>query len=330
MYLTLSRGKPSPLVLKIAGCTLLTGALTACHPLTYGIVCDYENNTYNAAASVEAYSEAKWTCDEDGQIRTLRGNGIPDHLVGVFPNEHNPHTITKQEIVTHVTLEPEVTKVVKPIGGADGALGYALNSVKIDPGTTGSCSDSDQGCGHDDGNWNIETIGQTSFNFGIDENNGHVQPDGAYHYHGLPHGFIAKIRDSKIEPQKTDMTLFGWAADGHAIYAEYGSIIESSNIVPLKKMKSSYRLVEEISESRPSIDIYPLGTFKEDWEYVRGLGDLDECNGDKGATPEFSQMIYHYVATETYPYSPRCVKGYLDFPVDKQPPSANIEPSLHK
>jgi len=54
-----------------------------------------------------------------------------------------------------------------------------------------------------------------------------------------------------------------------------------------------------------------MGTFLQDFEYVAGLGDLDECNGRTGVTPEFPKGIYHYFATETFPYLQRCVKGSL-------------------
>jgi len=60
-----------------------------------------------------------------------------------------------------------------------------------------------------------------------------------------------------------------------------------------------------------STDIYPMGTFAQDWEYVAGSGDLDECNGRFGVTPEFPEGIYHYYATDTYPFFQRCVKGKL-------------------
>lgn len=42
---------------------------------------------------------------------------------------------------------------------------------------------------------------------------------------------------------------------------------------------------------------------------MAGSGDLDECNGRVGVTPEFPGGIYHYYATDTYPYFQRCVTG---------------------
>ncbi|MDE2828830.1 MAG: YHYH protein, partial [Gemmatimonadota bacterium] len=54
------------------------------------------------------------------------------------------------------------------------------------------------------------------------------------------------------------------------------------------------------------------GTFREDWQFVAGSGDLDQCNGRFGVTPEFPEGIYHYYLTEDYPYIPRCVWGTPD------------------
>lgn len=54
------------------------------------------------------------------------------------------------------------------------------------------------------------------------------------------------------------------------------------------------------------------GTFREDWEYVEGSGDLDLCNGRFGVTPEHPNSTYHYYITDDYPYIPRCVFGTPD------------------
>jgi hypothetical protein len=42
---------------------------------------------------------------------------------------------------------------------------------------------------------------------------------------------------------------------------------------------------------------------------VAGVGDLDECNGRTGVTPQFPNGIYHYYSTDSYPYFQRCIKG---------------------
>ena len=158
--------------------------------------------------------------------------------------------------------------------------------------------------GDNTGNWSIEALGQSSFDFGTDDNNAHVQPGGSYHYHGMPEGFVTKQGGSS-----NSMTLIGWAADGFPIYARYGYSDANDASSALKPMEGSYKTLDNPSDSRPSTDIYPMGTFAQDWEYEANFGDLDECNGRVGVTPEFPSGIYHYFATDSYPYFQRCVKG---------------------
>ncbi len=274
--------------------------------LTDGVLCDYSDTTFNSQPSLTYTSLSEWTCS--GGVRQLAANGIPDHEVGDFPNPNNPNTIVEQSVSASFTLDPAETSAVTELGGPRGVTGYVLNGVKIDAATGGSCDDSGTSCSlaGNAGNWRIEALGQTSFDFGTDQNNAHVQPDGQYHYHGMPEGFVAKRGGNA-----STMTLIGWAADGFPIYARYGyrdAVDATSEII---EMIGSYQLVTSVSANRPSTTDFPLGTFQQDWEFVAGSGDLDECNGRYGVTPEFPDGIYHYYATDTYPYFQRCVKGDL-------------------
>ena len=294
---------------KASCCLLLAGALTACNSTdsTDTVLCDYANNSYNDSSSVNAYSVAKWTCTDT--TRELTANGIPDHTVGTFPNSGNPNTITEQSVSVSYTLEPEQTSTMTALGGPRGATGYVLNGVKIDADTAGSCDDSGTSCSliGNTGNWSIEALGHTHFDFGTDDNNAHVQPGGTYHYHGMPEGFV-----NKQGGNDKSMTLIGWAADGYPIYARYGYSTADDASSALKVMTGSYKHVSVISDSRPPTSTYSMGTFKQDWEYVADSGDLDECNGRTGVTPEFPNGIYHYYATDSYPYFQRCVKGSVE------------------
>ena len=242
-------------------------------------------------------------------MRMLAANGIPDHAVGTFPNPNNPNAISAQSIAANFTLSPSYSGTLTTLGGPRGTTGYVLNGVKIDAGTAGTCptgATATNKCSLIDnsGAWSIEALGQSAFNFGPDANNAHVQPGGAYHYHGMPEGFIA-LRGGG--PSK--MTLIGWAADGFPIYARYGYSVATNASSALKVMTGSYKLKVSVSSDRPAATLIPLGTFSQDWEYIANSGDLDECNGRTGVTPEFPNGIYHYYATDTYPYFQRCNKG---------------------
>ena len=269
-----------------------------------GVACSYSNSSFNNSASVNATSTAAWSCDSTSRV--LSANGIPDHDVGTFPNPDNPNTISAQTVAATFSLSPSYSGTATQLGGPAGVVSFMLNGVKTDPGTGGSCDDTGTVCslGDPSGTWGIEALTQSYFKFGTDANNAHVQPGGVYHYHGMPEGLIAKLGGGS-----TKMTLIGWAADGFPVYARYGHTVASDASSPLKVMSGSYQLVSTVSATRPATSTYALGTFRQDWQYVAGSGDLDECNGRTGATPEFPNGIYHYYATDTYPFLQRCVKG---------------------
>lgn len=282
---------------------------------TANVLCDYSYNSFNNSASVQLNSEATWGCTTTN--RTLTANGIPDHAVGTFPNAANPNSISAQSVSISYPIAPEKASSSTEMGGPKGAQGYVLNGVKIDASTAGSCNDAGDNCSliDNDLGWNIEALTQSHFDFGTDNNNAHVQPGGAYHYHGMPEGFITAQGGNSSK-----MTLIGWAADGFPIYARYGYSDANDATSSLKNMKGSYQKVSTVPSSRPSTSVYVLGTFQQDWQYVAGSGDLDECNGRFGVTPEFPNGIYHYYATDTYPFFQRCVSGEVETASTTQTP----------
>ncbi|WP_199227565.1 YHYH protein [Limnohabitans sp. T6-5] len=279
--------------------TSTTGTSTA------AVLCGYAKSEFNTSASVNATSTATWSCS--GGKRSLTANGLPDHAVGTFPNPNNPNTIAAQRVSVSATLTPTPTSTATPRTGPFSLAGYVLNGVPIDPATAGTCDNSGARCdlASRSGSWDIEALGQSHFNFGTDTNNAHVQPGGVYHYHGVPEGFVSQLQKG------TAMTLIGWAADGFPIYARYGYTVATDASSAIKVMTGSYRTKASPDASRPATSLYAMGTFKQDYEYVAGSGDLDECNGRTGVTPEFPQGIYHYYATDSYPFLQRCVKGKL-------------------
>ena len=304
---------------KLGGIAAL--ALIACTPTgitatsssTTGVLCDYTQSVFNNSASVNATSTVKWSCTATSRV--LSGNGIPDHVVGAFPNANNPNKISAQNVAATFSLAPEKTTTSTTLGGPRGAVGYILNGVKLDPDTGGSCNDSGNNCTMNGnvGQWRMEALGGTSFYFGTDSNTAHVQPTGEYHYHGMPEGYLSKLNKGQA------MTLVGWAADGFPIYARYGRSDPRSGSSPLRLMKASYQLKTRPADGRPPVNLIPLGAFTQDYEYINGSGDLDECNGRFDVTPEFPGGIYHYYATDGYPYVQRCVKGTASIGAIRQP-----------
>jgi hypothetical protein len=269
---------------------------------TAGVQCSYSYNAFNSSASVKMNSTASWSCSSTQ--RSLTGNGVPDHDVGTFPSANNPSSIKSLTVNAAMPLTPALASSTTTNVHV---IGYAFNSVKMDPATAATCavSGSTVTCTADGntGTWNIEAMGQTYMNLGLDSSNAHVQPDGSYHYHGMPEGYLTKLGKGAT------MTLVGFALDGFPIYARYGYSTATSASSAIKVVTSSYKLKTTPSSGRPSTSTYPMGLFTQDYEYSAGSGDLDECNGRFGVTPEFPNGIYHYVITDTWPYMGRCLKG---------------------
>ena len=287
---------------------------------TATILVNIDEEIYNNDESVLTYSKYSWS--SDGTNRILIGNGIPNHEVGTFPNSNNPNSISEQNVSKSFTLCPSIIyeSGLELVGPAM-AIAYALNSVKFDPATAGRCNDAGEcSLARGDGNWNIEALGHETFDFGDDMNHAHVQPNGAYHYHGMPELLIDFLGDSN------GMTLIGWASDGFPVYARYGYADPEDSQSQLKALTTSYRLKSQPDENRPNTltailggpnatnninKPIPMGAFTQDYEYVEGLGDLDECNGIFGVTPEFPDGIYYYVVTDDFPFFTRCLKGNI-------------------
>jgi hypothetical protein len=236
---------------------------------------------------------------ERNGYRLIEANGLPDHEHGTFPNRRNPNRIAPQRYSFRVPLDPQPLDRPVPLRGL---FGVAINGVVFDPGTAEYW--------RGDRRWNYEALGG-SIDLGVDSSHAHVQPGGIYHYHGIPTGLIDKQGGNDKQ-----MVLLGYAADGFPIFAPNCHEIADDASSPLAAMRSSYQLREG---TRPGGPRGPYdGTFTADWEYAAGTGDLDECNGRTGVTPEYPQGTYYYVLTSEFPFIPRLLRGEPDGSFDKR------------
>ena len=252
-----------------------------------------------------AHNESSERTDDNSRV--LQSNGIPKHLVGAFPNRGNPHTIASQRYRFEIPANPKVadhiTPTHKPVGQREAPnrpFGIALNGVLLDPGTAEFWQ------GNREADWNYDALGG-AVGLGLDENHAHVQPGGAYHYHGLPKGYLQElsVEKGKHSPQ------IGWAADGFPIYAQYGFSDPKDPNSAIVELTSSYRLR---AGNRPGGNYGPGGqydgAFTRDYEYVEGSGTLDECNGRFCVTPESPEGTYAYFLTAGWPVVPRNFRGH--------------------
>lgn len=253
-----------------------------------------------------------------GNERIIKSNGIPNHFVGRFPNCGNPHKINKQSFFFSISIKPQINSSPYPLDSG-WAFGVAINGVPFEPlaaewyqGKRGSF-------------WRYEAL-SGAISLGLDENHAHVQPGGKYHYHGLPTLLIKKLEIS----EKKHSPLIGWAADGFPIYNLYGYKNGKNSTEGIKEYRTSYKLK---SGNRPGGN-EPSGShdgsFSADYQYVAGLGDLDQCNGIKIKTPEFPEGSYAYFLTRDWPIVPRCWMAEPDISFKQKrmaPPKRGLRPS---
>ena len=113
----------------------------------------------------------------------------------------------------------------------------------------------------------------------LDRENAHV--DHRELYHSLSPSFRTSLAS----------TLVGQAADGFEIH------YHSQKVNSSWKLKTGTRLTSPYG----SYD----GTYNQDYEYIEGLGELDECNG------KICNNRHAYFAINDYPFSPRCFYGIV-------------------
>ncbi len=229
-------------------------------------------------------------------------SGIPAYSIGPWPG--NPNTALSQNFVFKIARSPQVnngTKTATPLGH----IGVLVNGVSIF-NAKDAMSYNNQNVWHQ----NAVVVEAPSFDGCL----GHPQQQGEYHHHQIPQCLLSP-GDTAHSP------LMGYAFDGYPIYGPY-AYANTNGTGGIARMKSGYRKraitqrttlpdgsVLSPSQYGPSVSgTYPLGYYVEDFEYVPGLGDLDEYNGRSCVTPEYPGGTYAYFSTidsagnSEYPY----------------------------
>jgi hypothetical protein len=267
--------------------------------------------------------------------------GIPAYPTGPFL-DGNPSLASDQNAIFKLSLNP-VQNTGTPSPTTGGNIGQFINGVALFDYRDGVAWNTAANalCGGP-GNppcpggpggsmpWNRDAI--VAEKAGFDCSKGHPAM-GNYHHHQNPSAFkldlqvisticnlydadgLYAINTSQHSP------LIGFAADGFPIYGAY-AYTNTDGTGAITRMKSSYQLRNitvrthwadntDVADGPPVSATYPLGYFREDYEFIAHPGDptyLDEHNGRVCKTPEYPNGIYCYFATvdanhnSAYPY----------------------------
>ena len=232
----------------------------------------------------------------------VAASGIPAYTIGPWPGD--PNIPQDQKWVFRIPRSPQVNSGAK----TDTPLGQT--GVLVDGVVVFNALDAQSYLNEGVWHQNAVIVEAPSFDSCL----GHPAPGGVYHNHQNPK-CLYKSDPSSHSP------LLGFAFDGFPIYGPYG-YVNTNGTGGIKRIVSSYRLRSlterttlpdgtQLTPSQygpPVSSTYPLGYYVEDYEYVKGLGDLDEHNGRFAVTPEFPNGTYAYYVTinedgsSAYPY----------------------------
>ncbi len=227
-------------------------------------------------------------------------SGIPAYSIGPWPG--NPNQASNQNFVFKIARSPQVNTGIKtatPLGH----IAVLVNGVALfNP--KDAMSYNNQNVWHQ----NAVVVEGPS----MDNCLGHPQQQGEYHHHQNP-TCLYTASGSEHSP------IIGYAFDGFPIYGAYG-FTNTDGSGGITRIRTSYRkrnittrttLPDGSTASQPGPNVsetYPLSYYVEDFEYVDGLGNLDEYNGRFAVTPEYPEGTYAYYATldsvgnTEYPY----------------------------
>lgn len=268
-------------------------------------------------------------------------HGIPAYPTGPF-QDGNPSQASDQNAIFKFPLNPIENMGTKtPTSG--GNIGVFINGVAMFDYRDGVAwnTTTNSLCGGP-GNppcpggmgtaqaWNRDAV--VAERIGFDCAKGHPAM-GNYHHHQNPSAFkldlnvvsnVCNLYDADglytINP-KEHSPLIGFSYDGFPVYGAYG-FANADGTGGITRMKSGYQLRNitvrthhadgmDVSDGPPVSSTYPLGYFREDYEFVAHPSDpsyLDEHNGRFCVTPEYPKGIYCYFATvdekhnSAYPY----------------------------
>lgn len=266
---------------------------------------------------------AKWGVV--GGKRRLVTNGIPDHAVGVFPINDvgaacpcgRPDGILEQNpyIIYDVPLSPgQVSQIGVRWLYLPEEFGMAKNGVEFEA-TADEWYNNDCTTG-----WEKNALQHPDMAGDLDCNNGHVQPGGIYHYHGMPTRLYEQEGGTypwnpldglpvPVLPSSAKTVRLGYAQDGRPVYGP--TCYRTGGVLPdWWKPKSSWVLRTSPTGNRGMGN--PPGNYNgyydQDYNYIASAGDLDKCNGHIEWTPDYPNPVYHYHITIEFPYIPRCLR----------------------
>lgn len=271
----------------------------------------------------------------------VSATGVPSYITGPFM-DGNPSLTTNQNAIFKISLNPS-PNAGNGTATSGGNIGIFINGTAMfdyrdgvawNTNTNSLCGGpGNPPCPGGPGatmSWNRDAV--VAEKAGFDCSKGHPAM-GNYHHHQNPSAFdldltvisnVCTLYDAEglySIDSNVHSPLIGFSYDGYPVYGAYG-YKNADGTGGISRIKSGYQLRNiatrtvwadgtDVPDGPAVSATYPLGYFREDYEFVAHAGQadyLDVHNGRFCVTPEYPNGMYCYFATvdanwnSAYPY----------------------------
>ena len=271
----------------------------------------------------------------------VSATGVPSYITGPFM-DGNPSLTTNQNAIFKISLNPS-PNAGNGTATSGGNIGIFINGTAMfdyrdgvawNTTTNSLCGGpGNPPCPGGPGatmSWNRDAV--IAEKAGFDCSKGHPAM-GNYHHHQNPSAFdldltvisnVCTLYDAEglyAIDSNVHSPLIGFSYDGYPVYGAYG-YKNADGTGGITRIKSGYQLRNiatrtvwadgtDVPDGPAVSATYPLGYFREDYEFVTHTGQadyLDVHNGRFCVTPEYPNGMYCYFATvdanwnSAYPY----------------------------
>lgn len=249
-------------------------------------------------------------------VRTISSNNFPNHDYCYNPNNIPNPVFYLRQLDATPEIAASTTSILSPTNRPRINFGIALNGIFFSPSPATPFIFENQNTGEYNWDWVFEATNNQGAGQGwvrLDCATAHSNSRG-YHYHGNMFEYVEGIQagiSATTTPPDAPVQV-GWASDGFPVLYRFGPDDNGD----LAMLQPSFQLK---SGERPGDGITaPCGPYNgkyiNDYEYITGLGDLDECNGVERSITLQTQhgeetFDYFYMITDSFPQISRCMVG---------------------
>ena len=284
--------------------------------------CVYDNSTNftNIGCCSTPNGESEVYEIEFEDIRTITTTNFPNHDYCYNSPSQMPAPTNHNFFVDATpTKAAEVHSILTESNRPSTFFGIGMNGVIIAPAPAAPFIFENTNTGEYNWNWVYEPTnnqGSGSDLVGLDCASAHTGGQG-YHYHGNMFEYAEQIQSgiSTTSTAPAGPIQIGWAADGYPIIYRFApdGVGGLSLLQPSYQVKPGERPGDGVNSPCGPYN----GKYTNDYEYVAGSGDLDECNGiTRNITLNTicgpQTFDYFYVITDDFPQISRCHVGTPD------------------